>query len=232
MRPAVRTVTGKLGEQLAVRVPKERWTFFTARVCVAPTAGGSGMDAFCTELYGAVWRSDGGAGGELVRFDARDGAAVAVLRRVQRAGLDPEGFNVRRFMEEYRAVAGDRGWALDREALVSALEGGGFRVTALRLREFFPVSVVVPPGRWLPDRPGIHMIPQSAASEYGEGYRISAGLTREEQDRRAGQGARASSGLQDYVLPSGIYSFFESDTGAVYRVRVSSTGEVLAGRFR
>lgn len=218
------TEDGELNElpadaRLTFTVPKERWVLFQARLCIAANGPSEAGRPFCTEPYGAVYRSNGADHREL-RLRARDGAAVGLLRRLRRAGLKLEGFNVKRFLEGYREVAGPRGWAVDRTAIVEALQAGSFRITAIRLRDTLPVELVLPPGRWLSDRPGLRLDPQPGRDGGRGGVRVSM-----PQGDEAGGEDNSGGGL-----PAGTYRFFQPESARVYRVGISSEGAVVTGR--
>jgi hypothetical protein len=156
-------VNRRPGERIVVDLPKERVAIVqaTPRLVVSgrrPAFRGSAaaavyphdLDGPGTDVSGAD-RRGADVSGITLALTYRAGPPVEILLRAAAAGLDLERFNVRRFLDHSREVAGEMTWALDEAAIFAPLADGTFRETALRLRELHVVDLAMPEGTWLPE---------------------------------------------------------------------------------
>jgi len=141
------------GERISVDLPKERVAIVQSTPRYVPraatTAEFGATQWFSATPAAAVYPYDLFGSEARMTLSYADGPPAQMLLRAAAAGLDLERFNVRRFLDRCREVAGEMSWALDHEAVFEPLSEGRFRETAVRVRELHEVDIEMPPGRWL-----------------------------------------------------------------------------------
>ena len=122
-------------------------------VVVGPAgAGGRRDSAVLPDLRlrpaGAVLPLDIGADG-VIRVTWERGVLAALILDLWRGGANPWLVNIERLDRELRARSGADPWALDRGAILAALQAGEMSVAAIRPRPRHLVTLPLPPGRWV-----------------------------------------------------------------------------------
>ena len=85
----------------------------------------------------AAWRSPG-----------ERGVLATLILDLWRGGANPWLLNIERLDRELRERAGADPWALDRSAILAALQAGEMSVAVIRPRPKHTVSLSLPAGRW------------------------------------------------------------------------------------
>lgn len=122
-------------------------------VVVGPAgAGGRGGEpahpgALKLRPAGAVVPLDVDAGGVL-QVTWEGGVLATLILDLWRGGANPWLLNIERLDRELRVRAGTDPWALDRGAILAALQAGEMSVSAVRPRRKHTVSLPLPAGRW------------------------------------------------------------------------------------
>ena len=97
---------------------------------------------------GAVVPLDSGDDGVL-HVTWEGGVLAALILDLWRGGANPWLLNIERLDREMRARAGADPWALDRSAILAALQAGEMSAAAIRPRPKHTVSLPLAAGRWV-----------------------------------------------------------------------------------
>ena len=97
---------------------------------------------------GAVVPLDLDAGGVL-QVTWEHGVLATLILDLWRGGANPWLLNIERLDRELRERAGADPWALDRSAILAALQAGKMSVSAIHPRPKHTVSLPLPAGRWV-----------------------------------------------------------------------------------
>ena len=97
---------------------------------------------------GAVVPLDAGADGVL-RITWERGVLASLILDLWRGGANPWLLNIERLDREMRERAGSDPWALDRGAILAALQAGEMSVAVIRPRPKHTISLSLPAGRWV-----------------------------------------------------------------------------------
>lgn len=122
-------------------------------VVVGPAGAGSrsaaiiAPEALRLRPAGAVVPLDVDANGGL-QVTWERGVLATLILDLWRGGANPWLLNIERLDRELRARAGADPWALDRSAILTALQAGEMSVSAIRPRPKHTVSLPLPAGRW------------------------------------------------------------------------------------
>ena len=121
-------------------------------VVVGPAGAGSrsvkyNSPALRLRPAGAVVPLDVDAAGAL-QVTWERGVLATLILDLWRGGANPWLLNIERLDRELRMRVGADPWALDRDAILAALQAGEMSVSAIRPRPKHTVSLSLPAGRW------------------------------------------------------------------------------------
>lgn len=83
----------------------------------------------------------------------KHGIAADIFKELYRQNVPIEKFNLKRFYYELDSLDINDPWLLDKDYIMQKIAGGLFRVTYLKEKPAFPVSVPLTNGRWIFNNP-------------------------------------------------------------------------------
>ena len=141
------------GSAVVLPVGRHTATVIVAEPVVVGPAGSRGRGATPPPPHlrlrpaGAVVPLDAGDdGGVAVTWER--GVLATLILDLWRGGANPWLLNIERLDRELRERAGADPWALDRSAILAALQAGEMSVAVIRPRPKHTVSLSLPAGRW------------------------------------------------------------------------------------
>jgi len=139
------------GSVAVLPVGRHTATVVVAEPVVVGPAGASGRSVLPPALRlrpaGAVVPLHVDTGGVL-QVTWEGGVLATLILDLWRGGANPWLLNIERLDRELGARAGTDPWALDRSAILAALQAGEMSVSAIRPRPKHTVSLTLPAGRW------------------------------------------------------------------------------------
>ena len=142
------------GSAVVLPVGRHTATVIVAEPVIVGPAGASGRGAVIPPPHlrlrpaGAVVPLDAGDDGVLPVTWER-GVLATLILDLWRGGANPWLLNIERLDRELRERAGADPWALDRSAILAALQAGEMSAAVIRSRPRHMVSLPLPAGRWV-----------------------------------------------------------------------------------